>query len=371
MFIKNLYSLKTIKRSITVRSPINVIKFNELKQFLTDYSECLQYSIDRLWSRKSDSKRFIEYYKEPLVKQRFNKLTTRLLQCAGKQASGIIRVHVETEHKGKPDVRNLVAVLDQRFVTFQPEFNSFHWLRIHSGNYEFFVPYKHNEKLFNKFPNNGYALKKTIRLRIVRDELFIDFIFEKPTQILKTEGKTIDIDLGYVNLTTCSDGTMVGKRMNDVIKTLNKRKKNTHETITNYSYSELKKINYNEIKMIVIENLHSGKHGKRGMFPRKHNRRLSHWQYAKVRTWLEQRCEETGIRLRVVSPAYTSQYCRKCNKWDRRNRRGEKFKCIHCRYETHADYNASLNLELLGLAGVYSLRLLQKLIISGQMNICL
>ena len=355
-----MYRLKTLKRSITIRSPINAIKFSELKQFLVDYSECLQYSVDRLWSNKLESRRFIEYYREPLIKQRFNKLTTRLIQCAGKQASATVRGHIETERKGKPDVRNLIAVLDSRFVTFQKESNSFHWLRIHSGNYEFLVPYKRNEKLFDKFINNGYTLKKTIRLRIAKSKLLIDFIFEKPTSILKTEGKTIGIDLGYVNLATCSDGTIIGKRMNDVIKTFNKRKKNTHETITNYSYSELKKINYNEIKTIVIEDLHSVKHGRRGMFSRKHNRRLSHWQYAKVRTWLEQRCEEVGIRLQIVSPAYTSQYCHKCNKWDKRNRRGEEFKCVHCGYETHADVNAAKNLELLGLAGVYSLRLLQR-----------
>ncbi len=46
---------------------------------------------------------------------------------------------------------------------------------------------------------------------------------------------------------------------------------------------------------------------------------------------------------------------------DRRNRRGERFVCLNCGYTTNADYNASMNLEALGLAGVYSLRSLPTL----------
>ena len=44
-----------------------------------------------------------------------------------------------------------------------------------------------------------------------------------------------------------------------------------------------------------------------------------------------------------------------CGNIDRRNRRVERFLCLRCGYpETNADYNASRNLEVLGLAGVYS-----------------
>src|SRR5262249_51882357 len=41
-----------------------------------------------------------------------------------------------------------------------------------------------------------------------------------------------------------------------------------------------------------------------------------------------------------------------------RNRRGEGFRCVGCGHEDDADHNAAMNLEYLGLAGVYSLRLL-------------
>ncbi|MCI0489291.1 MAG: transposase [Blastocatellia bacterium] len=72
-----------------------------------------------------------------------------------------------------------------------------------------------------------------------------------------------------------------------------------------------------------------------------------------------QKCEETGVRLRFVSPCFTSQRCSHCGKIDKRNRRGERFKCLYCGYEDDADLNASKNLEYLGLAGAYSLRVLK------------
>ena len=92
------------------------------------------------------------------------------------------------------------------------------------------------------------------------------------------------------------------------------------------------------------------------MFSRKHNKRLSHQLYAKTTQWLEQHCEELGVSIEYKSPYKTSQYCRLCGKWDKRNRKGEKFECVHCGHIENADYNASKNLELLGLARAYSLR---------------
>jgi len=121
----------------------------------------------------------------------------------------------------------------------------------------------------------------------------------------------------------------------------------------------MKKLELNETKTLVIENLKRVKSKTRGMFSRAHNRRLSHWLYARVTKWLEQRCEEQGVRLVKVLPYKTSQFCRFCGNWDRRNRKGDKFSCVHCGHTDRADSNAAENLKLLGLAGVYSLRLLK------------
>ncbi|MCL0103630.1 zinc ribbon domain-containing protein, partial [Dehalococcoidia bacterium] len=172
-------------------------------------------------------------------------------------------------------------------------------------------------------------------------------------------GNIEGLDLGYVNLAVCSDGQVVGEWIRDYIKGFDKREKHTHQQITQQVFHELKKLDLSKVKTLAVENLKKVKHKTRGMFPREHNRRLSHWLYAKVIKWLEQRCEEQGIQLLKVSPWKTSQFCRFCGNWDRRSRRGEEFACVHCGHRDSAEHNAAENLKLLGLAGVYSLRSLK------------
>jgi len=60
----------------------------------------------------------------------------------------------------------------------------------------------------------------------------------------------------------------------------------------------------------------------------------------------------------TMSMSSASQRCHICGKIDSGNRKGERFRCVSCGHEEDADHNAAKNLEYLGLAGVYSLRLL-------------
>lgn len=176
---------------------------------------------------------------------------------------------------------------------------------------------------------------------------------------MKTKGSLEGLDLGYVNLATCSDGQIIGKEINNFIKSFNKREKHTHKQIKQRAFQELKKLDLSNIKVLAIENLNHVKSNTRGMFPRTHNRRMSHWLYAKVTQWLKQHCEEEGIQIILKSSWKTSQRCSLCGKWDRRSRRGDRFRCVHCGHEEQSDSNASQNLKFLGLAGAYSLRSLQ------------
>lgn len=156
-----------------------------------------------------------------------------------------------------------------------------------------------------------------------------------------------------------SDGQNVGQDVVADIRAFPKRKKHTHAQIKARMGQAIKQIDWSNIRVLCIEDLKHVKRGKRGTFSRVHNRRLSHWLYAYVADVLARHCEERGRRLEGKSPAYTSQYCHICNRWDRRNRSGDQFKCVNCGYSAHADFNSAYNLELLGLAGVYGLRSLQ------------
>jgi IS605 OrfB family transposase len=120
-----------------------------------------------------------------------------------------------------------------------------------------------------------------------------------------------------------------------------------------------KQIDFSQIKTVVVEDLKKVKHDKRGTFSRAFNRRLSHWLYKYSEALLQRKCEELGIEVIRKNPWKTSQFCRQCFRWDRRNRKGDKFLCVNCGHVEHADFNASKNLELLGLLGFYGIHDLQ------------
>jgi len=74
------------------------------------------------------------------------------------------------------------------------------------------------------------------------------------------------------------------------------------------------------------------------------NNKMRRWSYAKFTRKLERICEEQGIDLKKVSPAYTSQRCSKCGEIHEESRNGEKFICISCGYSDDADLNAAKNI---------------------------
>lgn len=119
----------------------------------------------------------------------------------------------------------------------------------------------------------------------------------------------------------------------------------THHDIKTERYRCLKQMDLSTVKTVVMEDLKYVKHGKRGTFSRKVTRLLSFWAYAQADTWLQQRCQEAGVRVSKKSPAYTSQRCPVCGNIDRRNRRQNRFTCTQCQFEEHADIVPTLKNE--------------------------
>jgi len=199
-------------------------------------------------------------------------------------------------------------------------------------------------------------MSKTVRIGQRGKRLFIDFIFEKERPILRTAGRTVGMDSNYRNGFVFSDGQILCQDLYDLIRSFKKREKHTHAQIKSRIGYALKQIDFSGISTLCVENLKYVKHRRGGTFSRVHNRRLSHWLYAYTVEVLGRRCEELGIRLERKDPWKTSQFCRICGKWDRRNRVGDQFQCVHCGFSEQPDLNAARNLALLGVAGVYGLR---------------
>ena len=77
--------------------------------------------------------------------------------------------------------------------------------------------------------------------------------------------------------------------------------------------------------------------------------KLQRWNYPLVIRKISRACEEQGINLVKVSPAYTSQQCSNCKTICKSHRKGEIYECKVCGIIMDADVNASINILYRGI----------------------
>lgn len=334
-------------------------KIIQLKAFLILYQQMINYLIVRFWSSKDFSPNLADKEFTQSIQKKFN-ITARLAQCVSKQAKEIVRSQIKRHKKTLPKFKEHIANIDSRFIKIEQFDGHFQIaLKFASGIPKVIIPINWT-KHTNKFLNDNWELSKSIRLGYNKKGLFVDLIFEKERPPLKTEGILIGIDSGLNTMLVTSNGQYVGSNLKQEIQRgLNR--KTWHYYIQTETDRYIKELKLEDIKTISLENLKNVKKNMRGKFPRKLNRLLSFWLYSRIIRQLKYRCEEKGIALEFKNPWKTSQRCTVCGNIDKRNRKSDKFLCLECGYETNADYNASKNLELLGLAEVYSLSLLKNI----------
>lgn len=352
---------KVMTRSYRVfLNDANVGKIKTLKAFTVKCRDLTQYFVDLFWQRRDFSGKLADLPTVHKAVKGFG-ITTRLAQALAKQAKEIVRSQHNKQRKRKPRVRRHLVTLYYHFVTVETGTKSFDRVVkfIGSGAPRLVVPINSTNPLNQKL-SDGWTMSKTLRLGIRPDgRVYIDFLVEKDFPEPKTTGTVVGMDSNYKNGLVFSDGQTTGDALYKRTQEFGKRQKNTRAEAKSMIGAALKQIDFSEVKTIVVENLKKVKHGKRGTFSRMFNRRLSHWLYKYSETLLYRKCEELGIEVVRKNPWKTSQFCRQCLKWDRRNRRGDKFLCVNCGHSEHADFNASKNLELLGLLGFYGIYDLQ------------
>ena len=81
-----------------------------------------------------------------------------------------------------------------------------------------------------------------------------------------------------------------------------------------------------------------------GTLSKKMNRLVRRMGAGIFKSALEQKAETQGFKLVEVNPAYTSQECGSCGFISRKNRKGNKFVCVCCGKQAHADSHAGRNL---------------------------
>ncbi len=73
---------------------------------------------------------------------------------------------------------------------------------------------------------------------------------------------------------------------------------------------------------------------------------MAAWSFEQLRGFVAYKATAAGVVVAHVNPAYTSRTCSRCGCRDKRNRRSQaKFRCVVCKFESHADVNAATNIS--------------------------
>jgi putative transposase len=354
----------------------NNSKQDALSLFLCAYSKLVSDFVDILWEMKDSN--LPKNLGSDITSIPETRLSARIRQCAAKQAKGIVvgtrkkisqqqfiikklisageinrakilQKKVDDSTVSKPNIKNLPAELDDRFIKVDLKSNnSFDgWVTISSiGNkISIKIPFK-KTKHFNKLSESG-VMKKGIRLCATR----MDFNFEFETP-LKKSGDVVGVDIGKENIFTLSNGTQIVKdnhnhTFSSIIEKLARKKRGSNAFRKaaahrdNFANWALNQINWSSIIGLRKENIKNIYRGK------KMPSSLLRWNYRSVLDKVEQRCQKEGVLSIDVNPAYTSQRCSKCGWVQKANRASQsKFCCKKCAYSANADFNAAVNISL-------------------------
>jgi IS605 OrfB family transposase len=184
---------------------------------------------------------------------------------------------------------------------------------------------------------------------------------ELPDEAPKIEGMTLGVDVGMCKLLATSDGEFYGtdfRTIRDKVKRCrpgSDGKKRARIERDQYINRVVKQLPWSQINIIAYEDLTDMKRGK-GTRSKNFRKAAAPWSYRQVRQRIESLAQENRVRPVAVDPRGTSRTCPMCNTADRRNRKGENFRCIGCDYSADADYVGSLNIRTAALGCVESPR---------------
>jgi transposase len=337
---------------------LNKQKREQIHLFIDEYRRVGQIICDQLWDVQQLPK-FVDI--KILCVETW--LGNTSLQCIAKQIVGIIK---GTRKSGralnkiptKPNVQEIQPELDARFIksmNFEQNRTSFDgWLSLKClGNkLKIIVPLK-KTKHFNKLSSKG-TLRNCVRLTKQGIHLMFDLEVEK-TKFQNNIG----IDIGISDVVSLSNDQEQpihphNWTLSKILQKLSGQKKGsknfkqTQDLRENFIGWSINQINFDNIGMISIENIHDMRRY------RKCDRVRSHWTYTQIFRRLNMKAESLGVQVTKVDPKNTSRKCSKCGEIDKRSRKGKKFKCTSCGFELDADLNASRNIEFLGRETIIS-----------------
>lgn len=225
-----------------------------------------------------------------------------------------------------------------------------------------------------KKPLESYDLSCQSELNYdkVKNKFYVTFFADTSEEVPINTNEFLGVDLGIVNLATCSDGEVfTGEKVEQYRKRITSLKARLQSKGTKSAKRHLKKISKKEtlfkkdVNHCISKKLVSKAKAlnvglkledlkfkikkpvmkfNKGL--RDNNAIRAKWAFGQLRNFITYKAKLAGIPVLMVNSAYTSQRCSKCGHTCKENRQTQKeFKCIQCGYEANADYNASVNIS--------------------------
>lgn len=362
----------TFKRSTKVSLKFaNKNKQEFIRNLVIEYNRLLNVFIEYFWTLNLSE--LPRYCDSKTYKIFPSTLSAYLRQSCGKQALGIVKGTFQKQKQRifiyekllKEDkikeAKKLKRIIDSQNISIPKldrlipieiggnpsvikvninKENSFDgWIWLSNTKEKLNIPFRRTQH-FNKLLEMDGKIAKGCR--ISTNNVTFSFNFTKEEKI---NGETLGVDIGSLNVLSCSNGFQSKPGLNEIQKKLARRKKGSkrfQKTVAerkNFINWSINQLNLDNVKFIKRENIKNLRKGVR------HSRFLQAWTYTDIFEKLDRYCEEQNVSVIKISPTYTSQRCSVCG-WTRKtNRKGKVFKCDHCGNTMDSDLNAAKNIS--------------------------
>jgi Putative transposase DNA-binding domain len=181
---------------------------------------------------------------------------------------------------------------------------------------------------------------------------------EFPEPQARESGDVIGIDVGISKLIATSEAQAIGTQWRQISARVRRRRPGSQGKrraciARDHSINHaVKQLPWQRLSAIGFEDLNGLKRGKSRRRGKIFRIAAAPWTYRRVRQRVECLALENRVLPVAVDPRGTSRTCPACGKDDRRNRKGEVFRCIACDHKGDADFIGAQNVLTKTLAAL-------------------
>jgi len=293
------------------------------------------------------------------IKSSFNLSAQMIVRCLGKVADAY-----KKDRKVKRIFKKYGGIAyDSRILTYRTEKQFVNIWTVKGRQKVNYVCGEHQKRMLQY--QHGES-----DLVYVKGKFYLLATCEIPDEKVNDFEYVLGVDFGIVQIATTSDGkSYSGKQVEEVRQWYSNRRAKLQSVGTKSAKKRLKKLSGKERKFKSNENHKISKelvkaakdtnraiaiedlsHIRKGTKVR-HTERAKHssWAFNQLRMFITYKAQQDGVSVLLVNPKYTSQRCNCCGHIERANRKSQsEFVCRACGHSANADYNAALNIQLLG-----------------------